>query len=102
MRRKRAPRRTGKMAMQGANTHPIPKDQSLALITGTSKSSKASPETSVKITGISCYMGSGTSMYGITHMYKETLDPNYILSCPKARRGAVCPPGSARGTDGVV
>lgn len=90
------------MAMQGANTRPIPKDQSLALIMGTFKSSKASSETSVKITGISCYLGSGISMYGITHMHKETLDPNHSLSCPKAGRGAGCPPGSARGTDGVV
>lgn len=36
MRRNRAPRGAGKMAMQGANTRPIPKDQSLAVILGTS------------------------------------------------------------------
>lgn len=60
------------MAMQGANTRPIPKDQSLVVILGTSRSSKTSPETSMKITGNSCYLGSDIDMYGITHMYKKT------------------------------
>lgn len=50
------------MEMQGANTHPIPKDQQLAVIPGTSRSSKTSPETSTKITRISCYLGSPMNM----------------------------------------
>lgn len=90
------------MEMQGANTHPIPKNQQLAVIPETSRSSKTPSETSVKITGISCYLGSGINMYDITHMYKETQNPNHSLSCPKAGRAAGCPPDSARRTDGVV
>lgn len=87
------------MAMQGANTRPIPKDQSLAVILGTSRSSKTSPETSMKITGNSCYLGSDIDMYGITHMYKKTQTQTPVYP-PKAGRGAGCPPASARGTDG--